>query len=636
LSAFIICVVTMSLPSRLSLLIFIVLLIYYPALFAETCLLDDRGMLLNLSGMQHFDLRGIFFPHSQGGLYYRPMIAVSFLIDRFAWNLDPTIMHLENILLHLASAFLIFFIARLIISKDSKLPLLAALVFGVHPIATESVNWISGRTDLLAVMFILASLYSVLRFQNSRRLSWLILSAVTLLMGILAKETAIGFVPALVFILTTKKDGDVYTTNELPGQRHLFIAFFSACLLALAAALFLFNYYLAFAIVVLYFFYLLWSRREKINRKYVLLFSSLIIALSVVSWGIRKMVFSTQSPQIRRTFGILFSDMNYTISLFFRGAGFYAKKFIYPLPLNLVIRDVSPMYALLGIIILCLLAVMSIRRKLPDSLVIAGFWMIVPVLPLTFESIAWTSYAERYVYPAAPFWILSLAGYAASAGFDRLSSRKRSWCLAGLSLLIVAIAVSTFQRNLVWRTNIALFRDSVEKTPDYKRVRSLYAAALYEKGLYDEALRQYRVAESLPSLQLKYNPYDDLFYVQILIAKREFEKAEQELDNIDKKTNGNEPGVYEGFAEIAPRMMLTTDKATEKQRIATKLVASYDRWFKLTKNPMILYREGQLLLTLNKKREAGEVFARAAAVFPKQNLYRGFSEKLAGKLAKGA
>lgn len=614
----------------------VVLYLFYPSIKGEICLLDDRDMFNSYSLVKHFDLIGTFFPNSHEGLYYRPMIGVSFLIDRFVWNLDPAIMHLENIMLHMTSSLLILFIARLIISKSSKLPLIAALIFAVHPIATESVNWISGRTDLLAVMFVLISLYSFLCFRHSGRSWWLAVAIAAFIFGALTKETALGFLPALVFIMTSHQTSIAHTKSDLHILRLPLIIFLLACILSLSTALLFFNHYLSIAISLMYFFYLLWCRRDTVNsassQKYLLLFSGAVISLWALFWGIREFAFSTQSPHIKRTLGLLFADMNHTLSLFFRGAGFYVKKFIYPLPLSFVIRDVSPYYTLLGIILLCLVAVLIVRRNMADSLAIAGFWMIAPVLPLTFESIAWTSYAERYVYPAAPFWILSLAAYAASAGFDGFPQRMRRWCLAGVSLLLIIMAAFSFERNITWQTNLALFKDSVEKTPEYKPVRGLYITALYENGLYDEAIRQYHIAQAIPIIQFKYNPNYELFYVKLLIAKMQFVEAERELEAINVKTEGNTPDVYEQYVELAPRLMVTSVNIAEKKRISEKLAESYDKWYDLTKDPMILYHKGQFMLSRNKKAEAGKLFALAAMAFPESNLYRDYSEKLADKL----
>ncbi|MFZ4859278.1 MAG: glycosyltransferase family 39 protein [Desulfuromonadaceae bacterium] len=617
-------------------IIFTALIAYYPVFFAEVCLLDDRNMLSSLSEVECFDLIGTFFPQSHAGLYFRPMIAFSFQVDRLLWNLDPTIMHFENIVLHLTSSFLIFLIARLKISQTSKLPFFAAFIFAVLPIATESVSWISGRTDLLAVMFILSSLYSVLLFKKSNKYLHLTSSIVLLVLGVLAKETAIAFIPAVMFILNSKNSGVLHQLLILQINKIQIIVFCSICSLSLVSALLFYNYYLPVGIVFLYFFYLQWCMRERDNgtalQKVFVQLSGTFIALWAVSWGVRTVAFTTQSPHILRTFNLLFADMNHTLSLFFGAAGFYFKKFVYPFPLNFVIRDISPFYSLLGIFLLCIVVVLIVRRQLPDTLIIAGFCMIVPVMPLIFESIAWTSYAERYVYPAAPFWILALAFYSDSAGFDRISLRTSRLCIVGLSLLIFISASATFQRNQVWQTNLALFKDSVEKTPTYKPVRGLYMTALYEKGLYDEALQQYHIAQSLQTIPIKYNPNYELFYVQLLMLKNRFVEAEQELDRIFGKTKGNVPEVYEISVELASRMLLEKNDAAEYKRLKIRLSDAYDKWYELTKDPMLLYRKGQFLLAQNDRKEAGKLFGKAAILFPVNNLFHNYSVKLANSL----
>ncbi len=59
---------------------------------------------------------------------------------------------------------------------------------------------------------------------------------------------------------------------------------------------------------------------------------------------------------------------------------------------------------------------------------------------------------------------------------------------------------------MTWQTNLAIFDDTVRKTPNFKVVRGLYMLALYENGRYDEALEQYRIAGTMPSLK-----YDEKF-----------------------------------------------------------------------------------------------------------------------------
>jgi protein O-mannosyl-transferase len=630
-------VVNMFLFLRQFLIISIIILAeYYPAIFAETCILDDRSMLLSMSSVKYIDLSNVFFPNSSDGLYYRPLIHLSFLFDRFVWGLEPAIMHFENILIHLTSAILIFIIARQIISKSSIIPLFAALIFATHPIATESVNWISGRTDLLAVMLVLISLYFIIYSLKSNKLLWFAVSFVSLILGVMAKETTLGFIPALVFIMTSKTEQESLINNEPYVEQYSVILFLFSCTLSIASVLLIFNHYIPIFVAISYFFYLFLLKGRHFSarsfQKNFVFFSVAIFFIWALFGGIRTLAFSSNSTHVQKTFELLFSDMNYTLSLFFRAVGFYTKKFIWPLPLNFAIRDISPFYSLVGIVLLCLVAVLIVRRRIHDSLVIAGFCMVVPVLPLTFESVAWTSYAERYVYPATPFWILAISGYASSAGFDRLPPRIYKLCLVGLSLLILAMACITFQRNLIWQTNIALLHDTVKRTPDYKPLRGLYVVALFEKGMYDEALVQHKILQTLNSIELKYNPSYDLNYSQILIAKEDYEKAEQELDHVEKRTDGMHPDVYELYLEFASRMLLQTSDDQQKMRIVDKMYLAFDKFYELKKDPMILYRRGQFLLSLDKRDEAGIFFTKAAEVFPENNPYRRYANKLARNL----
>lgn len=595
-------------------------------------------MINSYSQVNHFDLIKLFFLNSHGGLYYRPMIGVSFLIDRFLWNLDPTIMHLENILFHLISSLLVFFIACFVISKTSKLPLIAALIFAVHPISTESVNWISGRTDLLAVMFVLTSLYFILHYCRFMQIWWLVSAIVALILGVLTKESAIGFIPAVFFIMTSGKTNVADTTNKQNVFFKPVIFFLLACMISIFIAVLFYNHYLAVIISILYFFSLLWYARDSVNAnsllKYSILFTVFFSSLWFFVSSIRGLTFSSQTSLIKRILGLLFTDINYTLSLFFRGAGFYVKKFIYPFPLSFVIRDVSPYYSLFGIILLFLLFVLIVRKELPDSLVVAGLWMIVPALPLTFEHIAWTPYAERYVYSAIPFWIIAIVVYLSNIGFDRLSVRVYKACLAGFSILIIVFAISSFQRNIIWQTNLALFKDSSEKVIGYKPVHGLYMVALFEKGLYDLALQQYRIAQSLPVVELRYNPSYEFINVRILVAEKHFLQAERELDIINIKAVGKNADVYETYLALAPRMILEVNSnLKEKKRIEDKISISFDRLYELKKDPMVLYRKGQFLLSLNKKLEARELFKLVAKKIPENNIYRGYSEKLARSLS---
>ena len=147
-----------------------VLAVYYPTIFAEVCLLDDLDMINALFNAQDFSIKHLFFPGTAGGGYYRPLIGLSYYFDSFAWLLSPEIMHFENILLHLLNSLLVFGICchlSIHLSDIPSIPLLTTLLFALHPVNSESVNWISGRTDLLAGFFILSSAFIIVKYNKN-------------------------------------------------------------------------------------------------------------------------------------------------------------------------------------------------------------------------------------------------------------------------------------------------------------------------------------------------------------------------------------------------------------------------------------------------------------------------------------
>ncbi len=89
---------------------------------------------------------------------YRPMLLVSYAVNYALGGYHPKGYLIVNIAVHTIVTILVFLLAFRII-RSFKAALLAAFCFGLHPISTEPVNYISSRSESLAVMFCLASFY---------------------------------------------------------------------------------------------------------------------------------------------------------------------------------------------------------------------------------------------------------------------------------------------------------------------------------------------------------------------------------------------------------------------------------------------------------------------------------------------
>jgi protein O-mannosyl-transferase len=64
--------------------------------------------------------------------------------------------HAVNLFLHLLNVMLVFYVVFLL-STHAEVALVAALLFGIHPLHVESVAWASELKDLLYTLFFLAS-----------------------------------------------------------------------------------------------------------------------------------------------------------------------------------------------------------------------------------------------------------------------------------------------------------------------------------------------------------------------------------------------------------------------------------------------------------------------------------------------
>lgn len=189
---------------QILLLLLLVFTVYYPSLFAPVNTIDDFAMHTSLWNMNHVDLKGLFFPGGIG-YYYRPLLYLTFIIDRFVWGLQESIMHFENVLLHAANTVLVFLISVRIFRRyrmdDRLLPFVAALLFALHPINTESVNWISGRTDLMGGVFLLSSLLVEIIALEKKRPVLAFPAALLFLCGCLSKDTVVFAFPAFLLLI---------------------------------------------------------------------------------------------------------------------------------------------------------------------------------------------------------------------------------------------------------------------------------------------------------------------------------------------------------------------------------------------------------------------------------------------------
>lgn len=138
----------------------LVVVAYWPALSGQFIWDDDENIVKSVALRSFKGLLRIWFEPGATQQYY-PLTHTSFWLDYHLWGLHPAMYHLENLLLHAASAVLLWRVLRRL---DVRGAWLAASIFALHPVCVESVAWITERKNTLSGVFYLASAWAAIEF----------------------------------------------------------------------------------------------------------------------------------------------------------------------------------------------------------------------------------------------------------------------------------------------------------------------------------------------------------------------------------------------------------------------------------------------------------------------------------------
>lgn len=121
--------------------------------------------------------------------YYRPVVTLSLAAETHLFSGAPAAYHVMNVAYHLAAALALVWAARRLLGSEIA-AWLAGLVFVLHPIHTESVAWVSGRTDVIATLFFCVAIGCYTRASRIGSL-WMLGALAAAVASLLSKEPAI-------------------------------------------------------------------------------------------------------------------------------------------------------------------------------------------------------------------------------------------------------------------------------------------------------------------------------------------------------------------------------------------------------------------------------------------------------------
>jgi hypothetical protein len=387
----------------------------------------------------------------------RPLLFITFWLNFMQSGAQETFgYHTVNVLLHFFNAIFIFLAVRKVLSwaaveesRSSVLSLFAAGLFLMHPLQTESVSYIASRSETLSVFFVLAALV-VFLYRSGATLSIARILALLALFAAaaLSKEHTV-VLPALL-ILTDYYWNFEFSPSVIWRNWKLYLPVAAGALIAAARIL-------------------------RILR------------------GNQSAGFQIQ--------GLTWYQYFFTEC---RVIWDYVRLYVAPVGQNLdpdidISRTIAAHGAIIGLAALLAVSVLAwiYRRRFP----IASYgWFVFLILLAPTSSFAplIDPMAERRLY--LPFIGLLLI----TVEFLRRWKPSRNVFVGTLALVLVVEGVFTYQRNLLWGSEIDIWKDAVSKSPRKVRPRFQLAMADFQASACSDSVDEFQKAAALrqPSYDL--------------------------------------------------------------------------------------------------------------------------------------
>ena len=407
---------------------------------------DHQQIVLNPALRPHTPLTRLFTADARFGptssslqtSAYRPLQMLTYRLLFASFGAHPTAFHICNIVFAIAGALAVFAVFWLLTHKlEVAFP--AAALFAVHPVHTESIDWVASLPELGCSLFLLLAFALFLaghdaheQFKQSTSRRWLIasLSYLFYATALCWKETAV-VLPILIVVY-------VLLAARLVGRGSLAALQQSAPYWVILAA------YLGLRLDVL---------------------GSL--AAGSRNWAL--------------------TPFQYVISALYLMWSYWAK-LVLPLQLNAYsvfrpIRSLADPRAIATILLsLCAGAglIFLLRRISPagrTSLgIFAALWVFLTLLPaMDLNALGRNPFSERYLYlPSVGFCLL--VTLAAAWLLERIPAKlQRTIGSLLLFLVLAGFTWETIARNPVWKDDATLFSETVRFSPDAPFIRYMVA-----------------------------------------------------------------------------------------------------------------------------------------------------------------
>lgn len=507
---------------------------YYNS-FGNAFQLDDSHVLIenpwirSLKNIPHFFVDPLTFSTLRANTDYRPVLQATYALNYAISGYNPWSWHALSLLLHVIVAVSLFFLGRTLLGRGriAEIPWLsesdgdlisfgAAILFAVHPANTGIANYMSARSSLLVAAFILPATVLYLRaMQKQRNFKGLLLPALLYALALFTKVEAISFLGVL-FVAELLLSPEFSLSRQQRRQQARNGGGAAASKTSFVRS-FLptssgWRRLIPFALLTVV---------------YLVVRLALLSRISV-AWGV---------ASVNRTTYFLTQ---------FRAWWYYVGQLI--APVNLVsdygaypesrsLFDPRFLYAVAGWVLVAGLLVYAIRKApVVAFLGLAYFIELSPTssfLPLT-EMVN----EHRPYLPSTGLFLLGMLGLFLVV--RKLVRRPELVFAVVVLLLALPLGALTHARNKVWKDELTLWQDTVEKNPEAPRAQMNYGLELMRRANYVDAEQRFRETVRLA-------PFWDRARINlgiVLAAQGKIKEAQTQYDEAVRLTPNSPDGYY--------------------------------------------------------------------------------------------
>ena len=548
---------------NLILIIFISNLLYFHT-YQSSFHLDDFSTVVDRPLIKNLNT---FFDNASGIFSNRVFLLYSFALNYRIGGLGVFGYHLINIIIHITSSIFLYFLVKELIKSQSfdscqhrkircqfkkSVPLLASLLFSIHPLQTESVTYISSRSTLAVTLCFLGSLFffikgSLLFFKPLKEIKCKIyfvgyfsFGALFFLLGVGFKETII--VLPLIFFLYML----LFHFQNLQQKKKVFIPI---CLLLLLMCIhaigFLINLKeieqlsIPLSNMAIYGKFSDSYQKSEFQKKSI---EEAAIQLKKIKKEhhpiINLFYFLNDRPNILTN--IYYSIYGRAIHIYSAGKesfstkiyllseleiiGFYYIKLLF-LPFNQSIFPDFPAFKaehwktfIFSLLIIFSIVFYSLSSNL-KLITFSFFWYVITIMPSSsFLPLNDLVSEHRTYLPNIGFFLAISIGLSAL-----LNSSNRFISLPFMLAIVVSLSILTLKRNYIWQNEVFLWEDAVKKSPGHIKSINALGVAYKREGKKEKALSVFQKSLNI-----------DPFNYQILINMGRIYRDKGNLDKAEE------------------------------------------------------------------------------------------------------